>query len=297
MRARNQGLLPAPLRGPYQRLSRVTKGAMTIILAAFRQFRQVRATEAAAGMAYYAIFSLFPLLLVVIALGSYTLERNQIRELVFQVLNQAFPISLSFIESNIDQVLDQRGPVGVVGVVGLMWSASSVFSALVTHINRAWPESESHGFLVRRFLGLTMIAVIIVTLFSLWLLTNAGLAILPRLDVLSGLGTDIYQTVWWRFLSGMVPFSLAFSMFLLLYRWVPNRQVNWSEAFWGALVASTAWSIATNLFGWYFRSGLSNYSLVYGSLGAIVALMFWIYIISLIVLFGAHISASVSRVD
>jgi membrane protein len=89
----------------------------------------------------------------------------------------------------------------------------------------------------------------------------------------------------------------VFTFFALwgLYRWVPNTEVKWSEALWGASVATLAWEIATNGFTWYLSSGIVQYELLYGSLGAIVALMLWIYIISLITLFGAHLSAAIAR--
>jgi membrane protein len=81
-----------------------------------------------------------------------------------------------------------------------------------------------------------------------------------------------------------------------LYRWLPNTEVLWSEATWGSLIASAGTFMATSIFSWYLgsRSGLTNYNLVYGSLGAIVALMFWIYLLSYIILFGAHLSSSIA---
>ncbi|HKJ39496.1 MAG TPA: YhjD/YihY/BrkB family envelope integrity protein, partial [Anaerolineales bacterium] len=78
-----------------------------------------------------------------------------------------------------------------------------------------------------------------------------------------------------------------------LYRWAPATNVRWSATFWGALAASVLWRAATAGFGWYVSSGLGRYQLVYGSLGAIVALLFLIYIVSSITLFGAHLSAAI----
>jgi membrane protein len=64
---------------------------------------------------------------------------------------------------------------------------------------------------------------------------------------------------------------------------------------WGALIASLAWKAVIAGFGWYLSSSFGQYQLVYGSLGAIVAFLFLIYIISLITLFGAHLSAAIER--
>jgi membrane protein len=107
-------------------------------------------------------------------------------------------------------------------------------------------------------------------------------------------GIDIYDTFGWAMLTRLVPWLLVFLMFQSLYRWVPRTEVKWSEAFWGALFAATAWEIGKSIFGWFLSSGLASYQLVYGSLGAVVALMLWIYLSSVITLLGAHLSAAIT---
>ena len=89
---------------------------------------------------------------------------------------------------------------------------------------------------------------------------------------------------------------LFFTSLLVLYWWLPRTKVRWREAVWGALVGSIGISIVTAGFTWFLGSGLSNYNLVYGSPGAIVALLFWIYLLSLIIFAGAHLSAAIAYV-
>jgi membrane protein len=92
-----------------------------------------------------------------------------------------------------------------------------------------------------------------------------------------------------------VPWLLTFLLILALYRWVPNTRVRTFEAFWGALPAAVATQATTAGFTWYLSSGLASYQFVYGPLGAVVALMVWIYLNSLIILFGAHLSAAIGH--
>ena len=103
------------------------------------------------------------------------------------------------------------------------------------------------------------------------------------------------ETPLWTTFLGSAPRLLVFFALWGLYRWMPNTKVRWSEAFWGALVATPAGEIATDGFSWYLSSGIVHYELVYGSLGTVVALMLWIYIGFTITLFGAHLSAAVAR--
>jgi membrane protein len=99
----------------------------------------------------------------------------------------------------------------------------------------------------------------------------------------------------WAIGSTLVPWLFVFLLFLSLYRWVPNEHVSWSAAFWAALVVAAAWQIGARAFAWYVGSGLARYQLVYGSLGAIVALMAWIYLGSWLTFFGAHLGAALTR--
>jgi membrane protein len=86
---------------------------------------------------------------------------------------------------------------------------------------------------------------------------------------------------------------MIFLIFLALYRWIPTSNVRWNATIWGALTASLGWKAATASYTWYLTSGLGRYQVVYGSLGAIVALLFLIFIVAVITLFGAHLSAAI----
>jgi YihY family inner membrane protein len=95
--------------------------------------------------------------------------------------------------------------------------------------------------------------------------------------------------------SQFVPLLIRVIIFWLLYYIVPATRVRVMAAFWGALLAALAWELVTDAFTWILSSGLVHYELVYGSLGAIIALLFWIYLISWILLFGAYLTAAIDE--
>ena len=105
--------------------------------------------------------------------------------------------------------------------------------------------------------------------------------------------TSPFNLVLLRLISAFGSWLIIFLVFLTLYHRIPMRRVKWSATVWGALIASLAWKAVTAGFAWYLGSSFGQYQLVYGSLGAIVAFLFLIYIISLITLFGAHLSAAI----
>ena len=104
-----------------------------------------------------------------------------------------------------------------------------------------------------------------------------------------------YDLSLWRLVSTVASWLTVFLLFFALYRWIPAVSVRWRAAFWGALFATVAWQIATAGFAWYLTPGFGRYQLVYGSLGAVVAWLFLIYLISFITLFGAHLSAAINH--
>ena len=269
-------------------------GALSILRCAVQRFGEMRAAEAAASVAYWAFFSLFPLLLFLVAIGSFVLASEQVYGQVVNFAGQIFPGSQDLIQQNIQQVLTLRGPVGLIGLVGLLWSASEAFDALSRHINRAWSTARPRAAWQYRLLGLGMIGAL-AGLLVLSLLSTAVANLLTGLQIPLGGSVSIYETALWKILSSLVPAIFTFLMFLNLYRWAPHTKVKWSQAMWGALVATLAWQLAASAFAWFLRSGLAQYQLIYGSLGTVVALMLWIYLCSWITLFGAHLSAAVAQ--
>ena len=245
-------------------------------------------------MAYYALFSLFPLLIFLVVVGSFVLEGEQVRETVFFWLANLFPTASGLIARNLDFVIARRGPAGATAIVAMLWSGSGAFTALARNINRAWPGARPRNFLMGRLVGLVIITVLVMLLF-ISLFAGAVVRWFPFLSrLLSLAGSAAYSRFWGLATANLFAPALTFLMFLVLYRWTPNADVRWTEAAWGAATATFGWRVAVYAFTWYLSSGLVNYQLVYGTLGTVIALMFWIYLSSLVTLFGAHLGAAIA---
>ncbi|MBN1995144.1 MAG: YihY/virulence factor BrkB family protein [Anaerolineae bacterium] len=282
------------LKNVYNRLDKSSGGIFNLIATSVESFTNAKAPQAAAAIAYFALFSLFPLLLLIIAVGSFILERNVVQQQVSQAIAENLPGAQNLIQQNIQRVLALRGTVSIVGIVGLLWAASGVFNTLAYNINAAWTKADVRNFLKRRLVALSIVGVL-VALLILSVLSTFVTNLLAQFSVPLGDGIEIYQTGLWRIWSNLLPVLLRLALFWGLYRWVPNAQVSGWAAFWGAVLATTGWELATNGFAFFLSSGLASYELVYGSLGTIVGLMFWIYLGSLITLFGAHLTATITQ--
>ena len=292
---RSQKWIKRLLSGGYRGANRLSGGIFGILVRTYRTFSATRATQAAASIAYYALFSLFPLLLLLITFGTTVLKNEQTVEKVLEYTTTLLPTAQDLVERNIERVIALRGPVGAAAALGLLWSATSVFDILARNINLAWQEAEQRTFLERRLVGLIIITIFVVLL-VVSLLTSTLFQLLPWLDISAPLwgNVPLYETLSWQIMTRFIPWFLVFLTFLGLYRWVPNVKVGWGAAIGGALFAALAWELTKQGFTWFVGSGLASYQLVYGSLATVVALMLWIYLSSLIILFGAHLSGAIS---
>lgn len=277
-------------------LNQKSRGRLEIVQRSLVSFGKARGSQAAAGMAYYAFFSLFPLMLLFIVVGSYFLDPGLVQQRILTFISQAVPNSSDLIQKNLDQVLALRSTVGVIGTISLLWSATGVFSALAYNINLAWPGAPARNFLKKRLVGLGMVAVIAL-LFTLAITLSMLGSIMPRFELPLESSLTLYDTLIWKIVTTIMPWLLIFLMFASLYRWTPTVKVHTKAAAWSAMLSTVAWVIITRGFTWYLDVGLGRYELVYGSLGAVVALMFLIYLNAMVTLYGAHLCASIMQVN
>jgi len=276
----------------YDQVNRLTGGVLGVIVGTVDGFTKARGAEAAASITYYVLFSIFPLLLSIIAIGSFFLEDEQVMSQVVEVLQTAIPVASDLIIQNVEEVLDARGTFGVIGIASLIWSASAAFMSLFRNINRAWVQAAPLNALVARLAGVVVIFALIIVMVVIRI-AGTTVNLLPSFGV--ELLDDFYDSFVWLLVSGLIPLGLSFVIFMSLYRFIPNTKVRWREAFWGALLAALGWELSTMLFTYALGTGILQYKVVYGSLGTMIALLFWIYLNCTIILLGAHLSASIAR--
>jgi len=277
----------------YRSIDHFSGGILEIFRHAFERFSEERGGEAAASMAYYAFFSIFPMLLVFIVIGSFFVDRTVVQDHLVNLLQGVIPGVETVIIENINRVLMLRGAVTFIALISLTWSATSVFNILAKNINRAFPQAVVPDFLKGRFMGLLMfIAIGMLLLLSIASTTLSGL--IPVINIPLD-GRALHETFLWQIGAFLVPVFINFLMFWALYFWIPRIAVSRKASLIGGLIAGLLWELVNNIFTWYLSSGLSRYRLVYGSLGTIVALLFWIYLTAMIALLGAHITASIQK--
>ena len=257
------------------------------------------ATHMAAGVAYYAVFSVFPLLLGLIAILSFSgiLESETAQARFTDFTSDYLPGSEelinSNIDSNVDTVLRLRGVFGVVSIVGLIWSGSAIFGALVRAVNRAWDVHRDRPLLKSKPRQMAMaLAVGVLFLLSLSAATFVRIAgrfensDQPAVEFLVNLGGQVV-------LQGTA-YLLTLITFLLIYKFMPNTKTYWRFIWPGAAFAAVLFELAKNLFIVYLNR-FASFESVYGGLAPVIILLLWAYVSSLILILGAELSSEYGR--
>jgi membrane protein len=267
------------------RINERTRGWSGMLTSAANQTLKPETAITAAAIAYFALFSLFPITLLSVSIASFIFGPSIDQQLIIQRLEFVAPSLGQLLGKNIDEIIKARGPVTSVALVGLIWSASTVFYTFTHTLNEIWGMKQRRAVWKRRGLAI------------LFVLTFVG----PTLFLASFAGSIIgYLRTWLPdqiiSMAGGVSLVLAIlldvAMFMVLYMMLPHGAAAWREILPGAIGAGLLWELAKKAFLLFVSTYISVSNLVYGSVAAIIAFLAWAYLSGLIFLFGAFLSVS-----
>lgn len=269
-------------------LNRRTHGWLGMLAGAAGQALKPASSITAAAIAYFAVFSLFPLTLLSVAIASFSLGSLMDQHLIVQRLEFIAPALGQLLGENIDEVIRARGPVTIVALVGLIWSASTILYVLTGTLNDIWGIERSRPVWKRR--GQAMLLILVFVGPILLLASLGGSVVSSLLAWLPDQVTQIVGATSWA-----VAILLDVALFMVLYLMLPHAASSWREILPGAMGAGLLWELAKKAFLFFVSTYISVSNLVYGSVAAVVAVMSWAYLSGLIFLFGAYVSVSYTR--
>lgn len=269
---------------------------MYVFKKTLREFSADQCTDLAAGLTYYAVLALFPALLAVVSvLGLFGAAEKTTALTLDLMSNLASPQAVEVLRGPIEQLTSSpsAGLAFVTGIVGALWSASGYVGAFGRAMNRIYAIDEGRPIWKLRptMLGVTVFTVVLIVIAALILVLSGPVA--TAVGAVIGLG-DTALLVWniakWPVLG-----VIAVVVIAVLYYWAPNiRQPKFRWMSLGALLALIVWLIASAGFGLYVAN-FSNYDKTYGSLGAVIVFLLWIWITNIALLFGAEFDAELER--
>jgi len=257
---------------------------------ALHQFHEHDLFTSSAAMSYFGLMALFPALLLMFAISNKLAAGSQLLTHAVDV----YPGSSKFLRDTIEAFSDIGVGAVVTCIVLVFWAGSWVFAVIERALNRIW-GTTSRAFLHGRALTIGMVGLVGLLLATSVLVTSLMVALremagrfsprqIERYTLLASVGS-----AFWQVLFAAVSYLITVALFVLIYRFMPKAEVTLRDTLPGAFLAGLLWEIAKYIFALslhYF-----HYDQVYGSVGAVVAVLTWSYVSSLILLFGAQLTA------
>ena len=265
------------------------KGWLQIVKRTFAKFSENELMQEAAGITFYALLSLFPALAAIVSIyglfsDPHTIAKN------LDALSSVLPSGgMDIVRQQVDRLVQSPASglsVGaIIGVLTALWSANQGTKAMFSALNDVYGEHEERGFLKLTAMSLAFTAGAIVLL----LVGVALLVVVPLLFKaigMSGVYDAVVAVVRWPLILVLIMLALA-----VLFRYGPSRRrAKWRWLTWGSAFGAIGWVGLSIGFSWYVAN-FGSYNKTYGSLGAIIGFMTWIWLSSTVLLLGAQINA------
>jgi membrane protein len=243
-------------------------------------------TMFAAAISYYTIFSIFPIILIVFSLSSAFFARSAFLDTIQDFVRENIPMISDFVLANIEGIIKNIVGIGALGLVFFVYGASSVFNAVEYAFLKIF-KLERKKIWVSKLYGFLIIALIVVIA-----LVTIGLSILFSYltrNALSFFNTNsLVSSVIFRILTIIISLIFNFFLFITVYYFGIAKQMRFRQLWLGALAGALIWEGIKLGFVFYLNK-YANYARIYGSIGSIIAFLFWIYISVMILLLGAEI--------
>ena len=245
----------------------------------------------AAAISFYAILSVLPIFLLFMSVSGYVLHSStQAFEAVTSLLLKTFPASTAAVFSILSDLIQRKTVFGLIGLAGLLWAASRIFSAVENSMNIVWKVKKGRAYWHSKFLSLLLVPISVLIMLSSLAFT-IFYTVAKNVEIpLIGLKVS-EAALMSKLFAILLPLVLGFLLFFLIYKIIPHRKIDTRSALIGAVCASVMWEVAKLLFDIYVKN-YANFQQIYGSFGTLVVMCFWIYYSSFIVLIGAEIGSN-----
>ncbi len=247
----------------------------------------------AAQLAYYFLFALFPFFLVLTTLLGYLPVPNLLDRLMETLAEMLPGEALQLVQDNVRElVTNQRGGLLSLGILAALWTSSSAVTAIIDGLNRAYDVEEGRPFWKVRLMAILLtIGLSVFIIVSLILLTFG-----PQIGgwIADKVGLGSAFKLAWNILRWPVIVGLLIAAMALIYYVAPDVEQEWQWITPGSVVAVIGWLLASLGFSFYVNN-FGSYNATYGSIGAVIVLLTWMYVSGFFILVGGEINAEIEH--
>jgi membrane protein len=269
------------------------RGWKDILWRTYDKINDNRLMAVAAGAVFYSLLALFPAIAAFVSLYGLFADPSTI-DSTLSTLSGVLPGgAMDLVHEELKRLAANKGAnlsIGfVVSVLFALWSANSGMKAIIDALNVAYDEKEKRSFIR---LNLVSLLYTLIAMVSLMLAIGAVVVAPIVLNTmgLGGVGGTLIAVLRWPLLIALVVIGLAAA-----YRFLPcRREPRWQWLSVGSVTAAVLWLVGSLLFSWYIAN-FGTYNVTYGSLGAAVGMMMWMWISMLVILVGAQLNAEIEH--
>jgi len=256
-----------------------------------REVGEDRILSIAAETAYYFFFSLFPLLLFLTPLLGLIGNGQELMESMLNRLSSTMPAdTLALLRRVLQEIITSSGNAGImsIGVLLAGWSGSSIFGSLMDALNIAYDVTETRPWWKKQLLRIGA------------LLVAGGIMLVATFIFLDGervtnwvasmLGLGEFGIVVWNALQLLLAVALLVAIGVALFKVLPNVQQRWSHVIVASTITTMLWLLATLVFRLYVQH-FGSYNKTYGTIGAVIVLLTWMYYSMFALLVGGELAA------
>lgn len=268
-------------------------GWKAVLWRTYAEVSKDRILLVAAGITFYGLLALFPALTAVVSIAGFFVDPARVVDQLQNFSSFLPEGALGIIGGQMQRIASQpTNHLSFAFLIGLgiaLWSANNGIKAIFDGLNVAYAETEERSFLRLTFVSLLFTLGAIATI----ILALGAIVVVPAILSFVGLGGVTGALIGlgrWPVLFALIVVGIG-----LLYRFGPSRSpVRWRWVSAGSLLAALLWVAASALFSWYVAN-FSSYNETYGSLGAVIAFMVWMWISASIILLGAELNSELEH--
>ncbi|HOQ36828.1 MAG TPA: YihY/virulence factor BrkB family protein [Acetivibrio sp.] len=275
------------LTGLIKKYSRLKHGRiLSIIHEVYIRSKNDEVPALAAQLTYYFILSFFPFLIFIITLISYTPIANEIA--LSSISGILPPVACDLVLDVINEAsLTPRKTFLSFGMLTALWVSSNGMNAVIRGLNKAYDRKETRPYW--KVKGLSIMSIIAL---ALAIILSLGLLVFGETMGEQLFKFTVFKTAW-TVIRICASFLFIIMVFSFLYMLVPNRRMTLKEVLPGSVFTTLGWILVSSLFSFYINN-FADFSRMYGSIGGVIALLVWLYWISIIIILGGELNASLA---
>lgn len=280
-----------PASAPEHTLDALILRFLRLVRLAFWRAFQHDAFAIAKASAYSSILTFFPILLVlgsVLGNGSRTM-RLYSREISY-ALQRILPAGFSTVQAYLRGNAGRSVGLLVTTSLLTLWLASGVMVSWMDGFRRCYELPKIWGLVKERLIAFSLVILAGIPLAFSTILVAFGSEIETTLLLNINHEIGYYVLLMWKIVRWLIAILTSVAVIALIYHNAVPRTQPWHSVLPGATLATAMWFVVTMIFGWYLQN-YADYSVIYGSLGVAIALLVWMYLISLVILIGAEFNA------